>query len=162
MKKYPVGLVIGRFQPFHLGHKYLIEKALELCEELIIVICGPNTKNDKNPYPYALRKQMLERFLKEEGYKTRVKKIFRSIDIPDDYEWRDIILEKAGKVDLVIGNNDEWSNSFFEEAGIPIARVGFHKRHILEGTKIRHNIKEKKPWKSRVPKYLIPHINSKS
>ncbi len=157
-KKYKIGLVIGRFQPFHLGHKFLIEEAFALCEEIIIVICGPKMKNDDNPYSYALRKQMLERFLAEEGYKTRVKKFFSSVDIPDDYKWRDIILKKAGKVDIVIGNNDEWSNSFFEEAGMPIARTGFYKRHLFEGRKIRENMRSQKPWKTRIPKYLHKHI----
>ncbi len=157
-KKFGIGLVIGRFQPFHLGHKYLIEKALELCEEIIIVVCGPEMKNDNNPYNYEERLQMLEKFLEKEGYKSRVKKIFRSVDIPDDYAWRDLILKKTGRVDVVIGNNDEWSNSFFEEAGIPVVRTGLYRRHLLEGTRIRDNIKNKRPWKTRVPKYLHEHI----
>ena len=42
-------IVIGRFQPFHLGHKAMVEKALEVASNVIVVIgstgCWPDLKN---------------------------------------------------------------------------------------------------------------------
>ena len=35
MKKYKTGLVLGRFQTFHKGHEYIINKALEICDKVI-------------------------------------------------------------------------------------------------------------------------------
>lgn len=149
-----MGLVVGRFQPFHLGHKYLFEKAFELCDTLIIVVGSANKTDEKNPYTFEKRKKMIERFLKEEGYSARVKQILPSFDIPDDYLWRNAILKETGPVDVVIGDNEEGSNIFFEEADLPVERVGLFNREFLEGTKIRKNMKEKKPWKKHVPAYL--------
>ncbi len=33
------GVIVGKFWPFHLGHQYLCEKALEHCDELYIIVC---------------------------------------------------------------------------------------------------------------------------
>ena len=35
-----IGLVLGKFNPLHLGHKALIEFAQEKCDELIVLICA--------------------------------------------------------------------------------------------------------------------------
>ena len=37
-KQYRLGLVIGRFQPFHLGHKSIVDFALKICGRVIIGI----------------------------------------------------------------------------------------------------------------------------
>jgi cytidyltransferase-like protein len=38
MKKYKLGMYLGRFQPFHNGHKAIVDKMLEECEEVVIVV----------------------------------------------------------------------------------------------------------------------------
>jgi HTH-type transcriptional regulator, transcriptional repressor of NAD biosynthesis genes len=39
---YPSGLVVGRFDPPHLGHSYLIEEAARRCERLVVFVnSGP-------------------------------------------------------------------------------------------------------------------------
>ena len=38
MPKYRRGLLIGRFQPFHKGHRYLLLECAKLAEKLIILI----------------------------------------------------------------------------------------------------------------------------
>ena len=38
MRKYKVGLLVGRFQPFHKGHLHLIEKSLNLVDMLVVGI----------------------------------------------------------------------------------------------------------------------------
>jgi bifunctional NMN adenylyltransferase/nudix hydrolase len=40
MKSYSV--LIGRFQPFHLGHKYCFEESLKISDETIFVIGSVN------------------------------------------------------------------------------------------------------------------------
>jgi nicotinamide-nucleotide adenylyltransferase len=158
--KYKTGLVIGRFQPFHLGHKFLIEKALEYCKKIVIGIGSPNITDEKNPYSYEVRLEFVKKFIKEENLEDRVLKIVSISDVPDDDEWFKLAQRKTGKIDVEIGDN-EWTNGIYESHGIPVLRIGFHKRHILEGTKIRHNIENKKPWKNRVPKYLTADIRQK-
>ncbi len=157
MKKYKTGLVIGRFQPFHLGHKYVIGKALELCEKIYIGIGTAQIFDDRNPYGGKKIKKFLETFVEKEMIKDRVVDIVFIEDVPDDDEWCEYLFKKIPHVDAVVGDN-EWVNEIFERHGIPAVRIGYYKRDILEGTKIRKNIKDKKPWEERVPDYLISHI----
>ncbi|MBW2965638.1 adenylyl-sulfate kinase [Candidatus Woesearchaeota archaeon] len=53
-------LFIGRWQPFHNGHKYIIDKAIEQGENVCIAI--RNTEiSEKNPYTVAQRIEMIRR-----------------------------------------------------------------------------------------------------
>jgi len=52
--------VIGRFQPFHNGHKQLVENALTECETLCIVLGSARTAPSvKNPWTPAMREKMI-------------------------------------------------------------------------------------------------------
>jgi adenylyl-sulfate kinase len=67
-------LFIGRWQPFHLGHKYLIDQALKQGKNVAIAI--RNTElSEKNPFTYEQRKEMIQRI-----YGKRVK-VFKICDI---------------------------------------------------------------------------------
>ncbi len=39
MKRFDLGVTIGKFLPPHLGHHYLIETALSQCERLTVIVC---------------------------------------------------------------------------------------------------------------------------
>jgi len=39
-KKFKNGLVLGKLYPFHSGHKYLIDSALEQCEVVHVMVCS--------------------------------------------------------------------------------------------------------------------------
>ncbi|MBT7009044.1 adenylyltransferase/cytidyltransferase family protein [Candidatus Peregrinibacteria bacterium] len=52
------GVFIGRFQPFHDGHKKCIEKILEKCDRCIVMM-RETEKTDKNPFDLAQRKAMI-------------------------------------------------------------------------------------------------------
>ena len=49
--KYPTGLMIGRFQPFHDGHKKLFESILEK-EGQVLILVRDTHGDDKNPFEY--------------------------------------------------------------------------------------------------------------
>ncbi len=60
MKKYKLGLYIGRFQPFHNGHASVVEKMLEKCEKVLIAIGSAQEKGTmKNPFPAWERAAMI-------------------------------------------------------------------------------------------------------
>lgn len=39
-KQYKLGLVVGKFYPFHKGHEYLIDTALSQCERVVVMVCA--------------------------------------------------------------------------------------------------------------------------
>lgn len=155
--KYKCGLLIGRFQPLHNGHVYLIKKALEDIEQLTIGIGSVNKSNEDNPFPYELRKKMIEQCIEKEQLQPRIKAIIPLIDNPSDDVWRVNTLAQTGPLDVVVGNN-EWVNGIFTDVGTPVLRVPFYKRYILEGKKIRRLIKQGENWQGRVPDYIVPFV----
>ena len=159
MQHYKTGLVIGRFQPFHHGHAYLLKKALEYCDEVIIGIGSANKNDPDNPWDAICRKQMLKAFLQHEHVEKKVHTII-SIEDKSDADWTNEILQKA-PAQVVIGNND-WVNHLLLDAGYKVITLPYLDRFLYEGQKIRKAMKEGKPWKDRVPTYITPLIKGSS
>ncbi len=72
MKKYKTGLVLGRFQTFHKGHEYIINKALEICDKVLVFI-GSSDKSGtiENPFSYELREKIIKKIYKDEIVENR-------------------------------------------------------------------------------------------
>src|SRR5579862_5927631 len=104
-KKYKIGLVIGRFQPFHNGHEFLIKSSLEFCDKIIIGIGSANKKNKKNPWSANKRRHMIEEFIKKNKYENRIVKIINLNDDPDDDVWFEKLYKKTGPFQVTLGNN---------------------------------------------------------
>ncbi len=54
-----VGLVHGRFQPFHNGHKFLVDQMLNECDLGVVLIGSVGKIDNKNPYDLETRKEMI-------------------------------------------------------------------------------------------------------
>ena len=50
------GLIVGRFDPPHLGHSYMIDVAAQRCERLVVFV---NSSTDRDTAPGALRAEWL-------------------------------------------------------------------------------------------------------
>lgn len=91
------GIVIGRFQPPHLGHLEYLEAALALCDELVIglanpdlravVPCGQDPKrarSESNPFTYFERHQLIRATLSGSGWDPRTYYIVPApVDTPE-------------------------------------------------------------------------------
>ncbi len=158
MYTYQRGLLIGRFQPFHKGHLYLLHHVKKKVKKLVIGVGSANVFDEDNPFSYEERKQMVEKVITEERLKNFIDSILPLNDYYDDERWfLDIRRVTGGRFDIIIGNN-EWTNGIFEKQGYKILRAGFFKRYIYEGEKIRSLIRQKKQWSDRVPDYLVKPI----
>lgn len=56
----PTALLIGRYQPFHNGHKLLIEKALSKVNQVCIAVRDTHGTDEKNPLSFHDVKQRIE------------------------------------------------------------------------------------------------------
>ncbi len=159
MTIYSRGLLIGRFQPFHKGHLYLLQHVQKKVKKLAIAIGSANVFDEDNPFTYEDRKRMIEKVIHEEKLDSFIEKIVPLNDFYDDELWFKNSLHKTGNIDIIVGNN-EWPNRIFEKQGYTIWRVGFFKKYLYEGEKIRELIRQKKQWFDRVPHYLVLPIQS--
>ena len=86
MKKYDYAIVIGRFQPFHLAHRDLIQHALSLSEKVIIILGSARSAPDvKNPFTPAVREEIIRACFPQ----VENRLIFRAVrDYPyNDHVW---------------------------------------------------------------------------
>lgn len=159
--KYKKALIIGRFQPFHFGHLYLIKKTLEISEKIIIGIGSASIFDKNNPLDYNTREKIIKKVFFMEKIEDRLDKIVDLEDFFDDKKWAKNVIEKSGFFDILVSNN-QWTNSVMEKEGFKIISFPFYRRYLYEGWRIRKLIKKnKKEWRERMPKYIVNFINSK-
>lgn len=61
IEKVNVGVLIGRFQPIHVGHIHLIQNALDKCDKLILIIGSDSEiRTTKNPFLTCERIDMIK------------------------------------------------------------------------------------------------------
>ena len=148
---YATGLIIGRFQPFHKGHLFIVHEALKQADTVIIGIGSTNTQDkENNPFSVEQVRTSIQKVAKKEGWHDRMVQVFDVPDIPSDDEWLQDVLDRAQKFDVVISNND-WITGIFRGASYDVIELPFYKRDIYEGKKIRELMRSGGDWKSRVP-----------
>lgn len=115
MKKYKLGMVLGRFQIFHKGHESIINKALELCDEVIILI-GSADKSDtyENPFSYEIRKSIIE-----EIYENKlIIAPLNDLGVGNVPMWGDYVIESCKKYkgipDLVIYGDEDKCKTWYK------------------------------------------------
>ena len=87
---------IGRFSPFHNGHKAVIEAALEKAEQVVIVVGSSfAARNIRNPFTFEERKAMIEacftdpKYFSYDGAQGRIKSTRIHIVPVSDYPYDD-------------------------------------------------------------------------
>ena len=143
------GLLIGRFQPFHLGHLDALRFALSKVEQLWIGIGSSNKPPGyKNPFNAEERKEMILTSI-DDTISKRIK-IFFIPDFDDHKKWIEAIDSIIPKFDVVF-TNDEMTKSLYSKRGTKVISVPFTKREILSGTNIREKILADQNWAELVP-----------
>lgn len=93
MFKYDLGVYIGRFQPYHLGHKYTVDLMLDQCDKALVLIGSANaSRSTKNPFTYLERASMVSKS-HPAGVAPRLK-ISPLKDFPSDPAW----IEEVGRL----------------------------------------------------------------
>lgn len=100
-KTVKVGVFIGRFQPFHSGHAYVVEQALQKVDHLIILVGSAHrARNTRNPFTYHERCAMIEHSFGWEVASGKI--IFGGVeDFPSDDRWE---AEVRRMVDVILSN----------------------------------------------------------
>ena len=156
------GLLIGRFQPFHLGHLDAVLFGLSRAENLFICIGSSNKSNErKNPFSVEERREMVTLSI-EPSITDRIK-IFDIPDVGDHEKWTFEIDKIVPKYDVIF-TNDEFTKTLFEKRKISVISVVLKDREKFSGTNIRNLIIEDKNWRDLVPqgtRNVLDSINAK-
>ena len=156
------GLLIGRFQPFHLGHLDAVLFGLARTENLFICIGSSNKSNEKkNPFSAEERREMIVTSI-EPSIADRIK-IFDVPDVGDHEKWTFEIDKIVPKYDIVF-TNDEFTRTLFEKREISVISVILKDREKFSGTNIRNLIAYDRNWRDLVPqgtRNVLDNINAK-
>ena len=133
-------IVLGRFQPFHMGHEYLVKSAHELIgenDQLIIAIGSQQAGwEPNNPWTADERKAMIEAWTLEVNIEANVVAID---DINDPPNW----VEQARKThgDGVLVTSDGPTAQLYRQAGFEVTEPAMKQREQFEGWRVRQTAK---------------------
>ena len=108
-KPFDLGIMVGRFQTFHSGHEYMIDKASAVCKRVGIFIGSSQESGTlKNPFTYEARKKMLKKVF---GNQIEIYPL-PDIGVGNNSKWGEYVLENVrrrfGKSpDLLISGKEE-------------------------------------------------------
>ena len=143
------GLLIGRFQPFHLGHLEAFRFALSKVDKLWIGIGSSNKPSEKNnPFTADERKEMILSSI-DNSISNKIQ-IFYIPDLENHEKWIENIDLIVPDYDVIF-TNDELTKSLYSNKGKNVVSIPFKQRQILSGTNIRNMIESDQDWEMLVP-----------
>lgn len=171
-KKYDFGIVIGRFQPFHLAHQDLIKNSLALAEKVIIILGSARSAPDvKNPFTPAMREEIIRACFPQEEKRL----IFRAVrDYPyNDHVWTaevqnvvNEITEEHVKDDAKIAivgffkDRSSYYLNLFPQWDFEEFYVSDKSKLDINASKIRERyFTEDETWKKLVPKTVEKYLD---
>ena len=160
-KPFSLGILVGRFQTLHLGHVQMIETAVSLCGQVgIFVGSAQESGTSKNPFPYALRREMLKRLF---GDRVEIYPL-PDIGVGNVSAWGDYVLENVqarfGRMpDLLVSGKEARRLDWFDSVrGVRIAELYIPKTIEISASQMRSFLLADD--RARWEQYVDPRIHS--
>ncbi|RMW33700.1 MAG: nicotinamide-nucleotide adenylyltransferase [Candidatus Nitrosomarinus sp.] len=157
------GLLIGRFQPFHLGHLEALQFALSKIDKLWLGLGSSNKPMEKtNPFSVEERKQMIMSSI-DDSIKNKIS-IFPIPDLDNHVKWIENIDTIVPDYQIVF-SNDPMTEHLYSKRNVNVMTIPFFKRDQLSGTRLRDLIKSDQKWDDLVPegtKLLLQKFDAKN
>ena len=157
------GLLIGRFQPFHLGHLEALQFALSIVDKLWVGLGSSNKSIEKNnPFSAEERKEMILSSI-DDSMKNKIT-IYFIPDLDNHVKWIEKIDTIVPKFDIVF-SNDPLTDHLYSKRTVQVISIPFLKRDQLSGTRIRNLIKSDQKWDDLIPngtKILLENLDVKN
>ncbi|MFX0080308.1 MAG: nicotinamide-nucleotide adenylyltransferase [Candidatus Hodarchaeota archaeon] len=148
-----IALFIGRFQPLHHGHIYVLQTILKSYKKVKIGIGSSQLSNTINdPFTNIERKEFLNAAFKKRSISSSRYQIFYIVDIFDANKWVDHVVSIIGEFNTVFSNSD-WIRALFHNKGYKVEKKVEIFKKKFNGNNIRRLIlKNDKSWTPLVPK----------
>lgn len=150
------GLLIGRFQPFHKGHEYVIEQILRENDEVVVAVGSAQLSYTlENPLTAGERVYMIHEALKHRGSWLERCITVTVPDIQYNSAWPAHLKSYSPPFEVVYTNNP-LVTTLLKDAGIQVRHPELYMRDKCSGTNIRRWILEDDPqWKIYVPETTL-------
>jgi len=149
-----VGLLVGRFQPFHLGHLEAVKYALKRVDYLYIVVGSAQRSHERdNPFTASERITMIKSALDGSEVDPSRWMAIPIADADSHSLWVSTVESMVPKFDIVF-TNDALTFLLFKGEGIDVKAVPYLDRSMYSATNVRDRILERKDWESLVPEQV--------
>lgn len=157
-KAFPFVVVIGRFEPPHKGHMALFKKALEVGEQLIVVLGSHRSaRSIKNPWTCAEREQMIwNHFQTEWGLGHRVQFVHMRDYLYNDGLWVADLQQKVREIVgqekvALVGHFKDRTTTYLQWFPFKSEHLDY-REYALDSTSIRHKFfSGDESWREDVP-----------
>ncbi|MBI2453091.1 nicotinamide-nucleotide adenylyltransferase [Candidatus Peregrinibacteria bacterium] len=152
-----IGLFIGRFQPFHLGHLDGLNQVLKECEKVIIGIgSAEDSFLPENPFTTRERFQMIEKTLKEKKIPENRYNIIPIRNIQNYALWTRHVELLTPPFDTVYSGSFIVRKLFNEYGKCEVKKITMQKN--INATSIRKKMLSDENWQKFVPKVVADFI----
>lgn len=160
-----LGMIHGRYQPFHIGHLDYLVQALRCARKLIVGITNPDPGYvrevgsdshrhlaDANPFSYYLRMRMIQNsILCDDELRARYRDVFVTpfpVNTPE--YWKYYVPSDAVQIMRILDPWDQEKQNLFRSYGFQVAIL--ESKRVTSGTEIRRDILSgETDWRTRVP-----------
>lgn len=158
-----VGMIHGRFQPFHTGHLAYLRGAAERARTLVVGITNPDASHirtepanparshaEANPFPYHLRYRMVGAALADAGLDpAAVLRVPFPIHQPE--LWPAYVPDGTVHFLRVFSDWEETKRQRLAEAGYRVEVLAHDGGKDVSATEVRRRLREGGDWRSLVP-----------
>lgn len=151
-----MGLIIGRFQPFHKGHFEVIKTISKECDGLVIGIGSAELSHTfDNPFTAGERHLMISRALKGSGMNNFY--LVPIVDINRYSVWVSHVESLVPPFNTIYSNNS-LTRRLFREAGYEVRHSPLFNREVYSGTEIRRRMAADEDWEHLIPEGVVEVI----
>ena len=152
------GLMMGRFQPFHLGHLDLVKQILTECDEVIILVTSSQFNYlEKDPFTAGERIEMIHNSIKESDIDLTRCIILAIENQFNIATWFAYLRSMLPQFDRVYSGN-EYVKMLLADSNIEVIKPEFLDRNQYNATKIRSLVISGGNWEQFVPNAIQEFI----
>jgi bifunctional NMN adenylyltransferase/nudix hydrolase len=181
-KQYDLAVVLGRFEPLHVGHLILLNKAFMVADKVLVLVgSSKQPRTIKNPFTFAEREEMIIKSVAEQSEHLKVRPLVDNLysddewmkqvrfeiksDLAATHQWTDRDIESISKRKVAIVGNKKDESSYYldlfpeyDYVAIDEVKLGF------DATSVREILFEKPGFieilKSLLPEYTFEFMKN--
>lgn len=162
-KKFKSGLVLGKYYPFTMGHKYLIDTTIEQCDKVHVLVCSLKSEDIYGEIRYNWIKDtykdnpnVIVHWCQDEN-PQKPEECSSTDEFYYKY-WNPSVYSRIDFLDVVF-TSENYGDEFAHYLGVEHVLVDINrKKYKVSGTKVREN-----PYKMKdnIPNIVKPYYTKK-
>ena len=166
-RAFNTGLIVGRFQIFHIGHERMVRTALKLCRTVLLLVgSSQEARTATNPLSYAERREMIGTVFAREVAAGRLRiEPLPDLGVGNVPAWGQYVLNTAVSFlgtapELLVSGKEVRRVNWFDAANAQLAELYVPKTVEISASQLRELLLGDAPECCRefIPEKLWPRL----